>query len=59
MIIQGKTNLSGGQLKSYGDHRIGMMAGIAALITDSPVGLTMKCINISSYVFAHIDTLIE
>ena len=61
MIIQGKTNLSGGQLKSYGDHRIGMMAGIAALITDSPVEIDdAKCINISyPTFFAHIDTLIE
>ncbi|MFC0233001.1 3-phosphoshikimate 1-carboxyvinyltransferase [Vagococcus entomophilus] len=32
LIIQGKTALHGGQVTSYGDHRIGMMLQIAALI---------------------------
>ena len=31
MIIKGPTALVGGELKSYGDHRIGMMAAVAAL----------------------------
>lgn len=32
LIIQGKTALHGGKVTSYGDHRIGMMLQIAALI---------------------------
>ncbi|SJZ69352.1 3-phosphoshikimate 1-carboxyvinyltransferase [Pilibacter termitis] len=32
MIIQGKTALNGGVVTSYGDHRIGMMLQIAALL---------------------------
>ena len=33
MIIEGPTSLHGGELLTYGDHRIGMMAAIASLIT--------------------------
>lgn len=32
MIIQGKTSLHGATINTYGDHRIGMMAAIAALL---------------------------
>ncbi len=32
LIIQGKTALHGGMVTSYGDHRIGMMLQIAALL---------------------------
>ncbi|MBL1224492.1 3-phosphoshikimate 1-carboxyvinyltransferase [Enterococcus sp. BWR-S5] len=32
LIIQGKTALQGGKVTSYGDHRIGMMLQIAALL---------------------------
>jgi 3-phosphoshikimate 1-carboxyvinyltransferase len=34
MIIQGKTPLKSAKVNSYGDHRIGMMLSIAALLTD-------------------------
>ncbi|GIN38180.1 3-phosphoshikimate 1-carboxyvinyltransferase [Heyndrickxia oleronia] len=37
MIIYGKTPLKGGKVKSYGDHRIGMMLSIAALICQEDV----------------------
>lgn len=48
MIIHGPTTLSGGTLSSYGDHRIGMMAGIAALAASGPINIEdPSCINIS------------
>ncbi|SES33648.1 3-phosphoshikimate 1-carboxyvinyltransferase [Psychrobacillus sp. OK032] len=48
MIIQGPTPLRGGELLSYGDHRIGMMAAIASLITSSAVTLDdPECIAVS------------
>ncbi|MBP1045677.1 3-phosphoshikimate 1-carboxyvinyltransferase [Enterococcus sp. BWM-S5] len=34
LIIQGKTALNGGKVTSYGDHRIGMMLQIAALLVE-------------------------
>src|SRR5690625_1564337 len=37
MIIEGKTSLTGGKIKSYHDHRIAMMGVVASLITDTPV----------------------
>lgn len=38
MIIEGKTSLHGANLQTYGDHRIGMMGAIAALlVTDGEV----------------------
>lgn len=37
MIIEGKTELTGGRIPSYGDHRIAMMGAIAALFTQSEV----------------------
>ncbi len=48
MIIHGPTALTGGTLASYGDHRIGMMAGIAALAASGPIEIEEpSCINIS------------
>jgi len=38
-VIEGKTELTGGQVNSYGDHRIGMMLAIASLIVKEPVFL--------------------
>ena len=60
MIIQGPTKLHGAQLKSYGDHRIGMMAAVAALITDEPVELDdAECIAVSyPTFFKHVESLI-
>lgn len=37
MIIHGNTNLSGGKVKSYSDHRIAMMGAIASLIAKEEV----------------------
>ncbi|MDZ5471210.1 3-phosphoshikimate 1-carboxyvinyltransferase (plasmid) [Bacillus sp. 31A1R] len=39
MIIYGKTNLVGGTVNSHGDHRIGMMLAVAALICKEKVTL--------------------
>ncbi|MFJ5772297.1 3-phosphoshikimate 1-carboxyvinyltransferase [Psychrobacillus sp. NPDC093180] len=48
MIMEGPTPLHGGDLTSYGDHRIGMMAAIASLITSSAVTLDdPACIAVS------------
>lgn len=48
MIIEGPTPLHGAALHTYGDHRIGMMGAIAALITDSEVVLDdADCIAVS------------
>lgn len=59
MVIHGPTKLSGAALDSRGDHRIGMMAGIAALVTDGPVELQDPgCIAISyPEFFGHLDSL--
>ena len=35
MIIEGKTPLNGAQVNTFGDHRIGMMTAIAALLAQS------------------------
>jgi 3-phosphoshikimate 1-carboxyvinyltransferase len=48
MIIHGPSELSGGTLVSYGDHRLGMMAGIAALIASAPIHIEdPACIAVS------------
>ncbi|WP_371812490.1 3-phosphoshikimate 1-carboxyvinyltransferase [Sporosarcina sp. Marseille-Q4063] len=48
MIIQGPTVLTGGTMDSYGDHRLGMMAAIASLITTEPITIIdSACIDIS------------
>lgn len=48
MIIHGPTELSGGTLDSYGDHRLGMMAAIAALVASSSIQIEdPSCIAIS------------
>ena len=59
MIIHGPTPLHGGSLKSYGDHRIGMMAATAALITDGAVELDdAECIAVSyPNFFEHLTSL--
>lgn len=61
MIIHGPTPLVGASMKSYGDHRIGMMAAIAALITNEPVQLDdPECIAVSyPNFFEHVDALIR
>lgn len=48
MIIHGPTQLKGGTMDSYGDHRLGMMAGIASLISNEPITIqNPACIDIS------------
>lgn len=48
MIIEGPTPLTGGTLSSYGDHRLGMMAAIAALAASDAVTIEdPACIAIS------------
>ena len=37
MIINGRENVSGGDVRSHGDHRIAMSMAIAALVSDAPV----------------------
>ena len=61
MVIQGPTPLSGAALTSYGDHRLGMMAAVAALIADGPVSIDEPgCISISyPNFFEHLDKLTQ
>ncbi|MFS0687903.1 3-phosphoshikimate 1-carboxyvinyltransferase [Sporosarcina sp. 179-K 8C2 HS] len=61
MIIEGPTALSGGELKSYGDHRIGMMAAIAALVSAGPIHIEdPSCIAISyPNFFDHLSQLVK
>lgn len=61
MIIHGLTPLTGGKMNSYGDHRLGMMAGIASLITKEAVTIEdAACIDISyPSFFEHIQSVTE
>lgn len=61
MIINGPTKLHGGSLKSYGDHRIGMMAAIASLISNSPIEVDdLECVAVSyPTFFEHVNKLIR
>ena len=48
MIIEGPTPLTGGHIKTYGDHRIGMMGAIASLISSTSIELDdPDCISVS------------
>lgn len=59
MIITGPTPLHGAELQSYGDHRIGMMGAIAALIADGEVTIDdAACIAVSyPTFFEHVELL--
>jgi len=61
MIIEGPTPLRGGEVDSFGDHRIGMMAAIASLITEGSVVLTnSECISISyPDFFEHMQEIVK
>lgn len=61
MVIQGPTPLTGAAMNSYGDHRLGMMAAVAALIADGPVTIDDPgCISISyPNFFEHLDKLTQ
>ncbi len=59
MIIEGPTPLQGASLKTYGDHRIGMMGAVAALISDGVVTLDdAQCIAVSyPAFFEHVEAV--
>lgn len=49
MIIEGKTKLTGGKIKSYNDHRITMMGAIASIFTNEEIIID----DISSIAFSY------
>ncbi len=57
MIIEGPTPFRSASIKTYGDHRIGMMGAVAALIADGAVTLDdAECIAVSyPSFFEHIE----
>ncbi|WP_223593480.1 3-phosphoshikimate 1-carboxyvinyltransferase [Neobacillus bataviensis] len=59
MIINGNSNLHGGTVSSHGDHRIGMMLAIAALVSDGEVFLeNPEAISVSyPNFFEHLKSL--
>jgi 3-phosphoshikimate 1-carboxyvinyltransferase len=59
MIINGKSNLTGGTVSSHGDHRIGMMLAIAAAICSEEVYLENPSAISVSYpnFFTHLNQL--
>lgn len=61
MIIRGQTSLTGGTVSSHGDHRIGMMLAIAALLAKEPVYLENPDAISISYpeFFTHLQSVIE
>ena len=61
MIIKGKTALTGGDVNSYGDHRIGMMLAVAALICTEEVKLHDSAAIDVSYpnFFEHLQQLVQ
>lgn len=60
LIIEGGTSLHGGIVTSYGDHRIGMMLAIAALVSKGEMELQDPSAIDVSYpeFFEHLDQLI-
>ncbi len=61
MIITGRSKLKGGAVSSHGDHRIGMMLAIAALLSDGGVHLEQPESIAVSYpnFFSHLNRLIH
>ncbi|MDP1418774.1 3-phosphoshikimate 1-carboxyvinyltransferase [Peribacillus simplex] len=61
LIIKGRKALNGGMVTSHGDHRIGMMLAVAALITDGEVELAdPDAIDVSyPQFFGHLTQLIK
>ncbi|MGE7905681.1 3-phosphoshikimate 1-carboxyvinyltransferase [Peribacillus sp. NPDC094092] len=62
LIIKGRNKaLNGGKVTSHGDHRIGMMLAVAALITDGEVELAdPDAIDVSyPQFFGHLSQLIK
>ncbi|MCM3610943.1 3-phosphoshikimate 1-carboxyvinyltransferase [Planococcus sp. MERTA32b] len=60
MIINGPSALNGADMKTYGDHRLGMMAAAAALVASGPVTIDdQDCIAVSyPGFFEHLNRLI-
>ncbi|WP_080845457.1 3-phosphoshikimate 1-carboxyvinyltransferase [Cytobacillus gottheilii] len=60
MVVEGKSELSGGKVSSHGDHRIGMMLAIAAAISNEEVHLEeAEAISVSyPNFFEHLHSLI-
>lgn len=60
MIINGPTPLTGASVKSYGDHRLGMMEAVAALVASGEVAIDNPvCISVSYPDFVdQLDSLI-
>lgn len=61
LIIEGPTKLQGGEVSSRGDHRIGMMLAVAALIAEGPTKLTRPEAVSVSYpdFFSDLETLVK
>ena len=62
MIIQGKTPLNGASVNTNGDHRIGMMTAIAALLVEDGIVELIRAESINtSYpdFFAHLENLLD
>lgn len=62
MIIQGKTPLNGASVNTNGDHRIGMMTAIAALLVEDGIVELIRAESINtSYpdFFAHLEDLLD
>ncbi|WP_312505627.1 3-phosphoshikimate 1-carboxyvinyltransferase [Lysinibacillus sp.] len=59
MIINGPTPIKGANLQTYGDHRIGMMGAVAALVTNGVVTLDdAQCIAVSyPSFFEHVEAV--
>ncbi|WP_413309171.1 3-phosphoshikimate 1-carboxyvinyltransferase [Bacillus sp. 1P10SD] len=61
MVIHGKSKLHGGVVSSHGDHRIGMMLAVAALLSKGEVLLEKpEAISVSyPNFFEHLNNLIQ
>lgn len=61
MIIYGNQELTGGTVSSHGDHRIGMMLAVAALICEKEVRLeNIEAISVSyPNFFEHLQSLLS
>lgn len=61
MVIYGKSELHSGKVSSHGDHRIGMMLAVAALITSGEVVLEdAEAISVSyPQFFDHVNNLLR
>ena len=61
MIIYGKSPLHGAEVNSYGDHRIGMMLAVAALLSNSDTLLQDAAAIAVSYpnFFEHLTELVK